>query len=157
MTTATIGALVDRTAVALQSLMHRYASLTRTFESSNATAAEFASFLAIRERETIATLEKYCADEHPVALDVHVRFASAFPFKTDDLELPEHPTLDELAELAERTDAAIEQMCERVKDYAAAKGLAEILDALEQIVQRRRQQLAGALRELEDYLPSSGH
>jgi cell fate (sporulation/competence/biofilm development) regulator YlbF (YheA/YmcA/DUF963 family) len=154
MTTATVGALIDRTTKLLDSLLRRYDSLTREFESSDSAAAEFTAFLATRERGTIATLAGYCADEHPVALDVHVRLASGFPFATDDLEVPEHPTLDELAELAEQTDTAIEQLCERIKVYAASGRLLEILDALEQIVERRRHQLAGALRELEEYRPS---
>jgi hypothetical protein len=65
--------------------------------------------------------------------------------------VPEHPTLDELAELAQRTDSLLEHLSERIQIYAASRPLAEILGALEQIVANRRHHLAGALHEFEEF------
>ena len=60
-------------------------------------------------------------------------------------------------DLAGRTDTLIEQLSERIQVYAASRQLAEILDALEELVGARRRQLAAALHELERYQPSPKH
>ena len=156
MTAATVGALLDRTVDVLDELGRRYESLAREFERTDELAHEFAAFLAERERETIAALAKYRTDEHPLALDTHVRLSSGFPFSAEDLAISEHPTLDELASIAERADYLLDHLSERIKVYAAGYNLAEILAALEQLVATRRRQLAGALNEFEEHMPSTG-
>lgn len=150
MTTTTVGALFDSAVNVLESLMHGYESLAREFERSDALAAQFATFLATRERETTAALAEYRAVEHPLALDVYVRLSSGFPLSADELEIPPHPTLDQLVALAERTDTLLEHLSERIQVYAASINLAEILAALEQLVTMRRRQLAGALNEIAE-------
>jgi hypothetical protein len=150
MTSATVGALFDRTVEVLEGLQRRYESLARGYEHKDELAHEFSTFLAGRERETIAALTKYRANEHPLALDSYVRLSSGFPFTTDELELPEQPTLDELASIAARADFLLEHLSERIRVYAAARNLAEILAALEQLVASRRRQLAGALNEFDE-------
>lgn len=155
MTTSTVGALFDRVANVLQTLMERYQTLARQSERQDPLTAEFTALLAARERETVAALEEYRAVEHPLALDVHVRLSSGFPFSNDELTLSERPTLDELAELARRTDYLLEQLGERIQVYAASRPLAEILASLGQIVATRRRQLAGALNEFDEFEPTS--
>lgn len=156
MTSATVGAILDRTVEVLDMLAHRYQALARAFERSDELAHELAAFLAARERETIAALAKYRADVHPLALETHVRLSNGFPFTADDLELSEHPTLDEMASIAERADYLLEHLSERIRVYAAGYNLAEILAALEQLVAMRRRQLAGALNEFEELKPNTG-
>jgi hypothetical protein len=157
MTSATVGAIIDRTVEVLDMLAHRYQALARALERSDEELAhELAAFLAGRERETIAALAKYRADVHPLALETHVRLSNGFPFTADDLELSEHPTLDEMASIAERADYLLEHLSERIRVYAAGYNLAEILAALEQLVAMRRRQLAGALNEFEELKPKTG-
>jgi hypothetical protein len=156
MTSATVGAIIDRTVEVLDMLAHRYQALARALERSDELAHELAAFLAGRERETIAALAKYRADVHPLALETHVRLSNGFPFSADELELSEHPTLDEMASIAERADYLLEHLSERIRVYAAGYNLAEILAAIEQLVAMRRRQLAGALNEFEELKPSTG-
>ncbi|HVI00389.1 MAG TPA: hypothetical protein VM869_16845 [Enhygromyxa sp.] len=151
MTTSTVGALFDRVVNVLEALMHGYESLAREFEHRDPLAPELAAFLAKRERETVAALAEYRAVEHPLALDVHVRLSSGFPFSNEDLTIPAQPTIDGLAELARRTDYLLEHLSERIQIYAASRPLAEILAALEQLVASRRRQLAGALNEFQEF------
>lgn len=153
MPTHTVGAIFDRTALALERLAEDYQALASQYQSHCPLAAELATLLAKRERDTVAALAKYRANEHPLALDVHVRLSSAFPFVTDELRLPKHPTLDELVEHAERVDALLDHLGERIEVYAASRPLAEILVALRQIVIGRRRQLAGALNEFDEFEP----
>lgn len=156
MTSATVGAILDRTVEVLDMLANRYQALARAFEGSDELTRELASFLATRERETIDALVKYRADVHPLALETHVRLSNGFPFSADELELSEHPTLDEMATVAERADFLLEHLSERIRVYAAGYNLAEILDAIEQLVAMRRRQLAGALNECEELKPKTG-
>lgn len=153
MTTASVNVLLGQAAHALESLARRYESVAREYADDPA-RAEFAAFLASREHATADELEQYPHDAPTSALDVHVRFGDAFPHSTDDLELPEHPSLDELIELARRTDTLLEQLSERIQVYAASYQLHEILQALEDLVGGRRRQLTAALHELERYQPS---
>jgi general stress protein 26 len=111
----------------------------------------FAEFLSQREAHTIAALDRYRAhdEDHP-ALDVHVRLGWGFPF-TDKPELPEQPGVDQLIEIAKTSDAQLEQIGERIRLYAAAMELNETLAAIETLALTRRHQLAGALRELDEF------
>lgn len=154
MTTASVSVILDHAARALETLKHRYLSLARACQTTAPTKAEFATFLGAREQTTVDALEQYRRDAHPTALEVHVRFGEAFPYSTEDLELPEHPTIDELIDVASRTDALLEQLSERIQVYAASKQLFEILHALEELVGGRRRQLTAVLNELERYEPS---
>ncbi|MFO7564262.1 MAG: hypothetical protein R6X02_16565 [Enhygromyxa sp.] len=154
MTTASVTEILDHAARTLEALMHRYGSLARAYETTDPGKAELAEFLCNREQTTIEALERYRDDAHSNALGTHVRFGVAFPYSTDDLELPEHPSLDELIELAQRTDALLEQLSERIQVYAASRQLFEILHAIEELVGGRRRQLSAVLQELERYEPS---
>ena len=154
MTTASVSVILDHAGRALDSLAQRYLSLARACQTSEPTKAQFASFLATREQETVDALGQYRSDAHSIALDIHIRFGEAFPYSTEELEFPEHPTLDELIDVASRTDTLLEQLSERIQVYAASKQLFEILHSLEELVGGRRRQLTDVLNELERYEPS---
>lgn len=157
MTTGSVSTIIDYAAHALEALTRRYQACAEACKGTERAKSELASFLATREQWTVEALEHYRVDAHPIALDTHIRFAAGFPYSDDELVLPEHATLDELIDLARRTDTLLEQLSERIQVYAAARQLAEILQALEELVGGRRRQLAGALNELEGYEPSPKH
>jgi hypothetical protein len=155
MTAANVGALLTNTANVLGELMRNYETLAQDLQSTDTTMAEFARFLSAREQQTITALHGYLdRHEHIAALDVHVRLAAGFPFGADDLQMPRHPSLDELIELAERTDTQLGQLSERIQVYAVSGELVESLHALEELVSGRQRELSAALHELESYRPS---
>jgi hypothetical protein len=149
MTSLSVAKLIELTKTELVKL-HAYYEAQYVAPPSDARAM-FAEFLGRREAHTIDALDRYGArdEDHP-ALDVHVRLSWGFPF-TDPQELPKQPRIEQLIELAEATDAQLEQIGERVRLYAAAQELDDTLAALDALVLSRRRKLAGALRELEEF------
>lgn len=155
MTSTTVATILKRTADELEHLMCRYESLRLSVEDTDPVKAQLAQFLAGREAATMAALDRYQSrHEHHAALDVHVRLASGFPFSGEELHYPDNPSLDELIELAERTDELLGQLSERIQVYAVSGELVTALEALEELVSERRRHLSAALQELEDYAPS---
>src|SRR5690606_20774233 len=116
-TTATVSVILDHVAHALEGLMRRYQALAQECRDVDSGRAELAAFLGAREQETVEALERYRSDAHSIALDTHVRFGSGFPYSSDDLQLPGHATIDELIDLARRTDTLVEQLSERIQVY----------------------------------------
>jgi hypothetical protein len=151
---ATVGTLLDDTQIVLARLQRKYEAVWRALEASNPAVAEFALFLAGREFETIVAFAGYRNEDDAAVLDVHVRLGSGFPFDDEDLQLPDHPSLDQLIALAERTDELIANLGQRIQVYAAQGQLLTVLDAIDEHIGGRRRALANALSELEEHQPS---
>lgn len=148
MTDLNLRKLLDLTIQELDGLRERYEALSRS--AGDTRLAMLAGYLARREAGTIAAITRYCErDEHRAALDVHVRLSWGYPF-ADKLEWPHEPSVDELVELADKSDDQLAQLSERVELYASGAELHESLAALDAIIKTRRQELASASRELEE-------
>jgi hypothetical protein len=150
MTAVTIGKLLEATEAALIELREGYETVRRRDPDSS--RGMLAGLLSQREASTIATFNEYREpDEGHAALDVHVRLGGGFPLD-DGPHVPDDPQIEELLAIAEETDNALEQLHERVGLYAAGAELHAAFSALDALVRRRRQQLASAARELEEFV-----
>lgn len=129
----------------LEALRRRYAALVH---DPSPALALLATFLSHREAGTIMALERYCArGEHRQALDVHVRLGGGFPLG-DAPPWPAVADLRGLLEVAEYSDAVLEQLRERIELYAAGAELHSALDALVSLSRTRKQQLGAVTHEL---------
>jgi len=148
MTASTMGKLLELTTRQLHELHTRYAALAQS--CSKEATRTLAGFLARRELDTVAGIERYVQrDEHKAALDVHVRLGGGFPFEVEQ-QWPAEPDRDRMIEIAQDTDKQLEQLCERVGLYAVGEQITETLDAIREMVGERRQRLSAAARELEE-------
>ncbi|WP_106392441.1 hypothetical protein [Enhygromyxa salina] len=142
--------MLELTEAALLELRARYDAVRDA--SFDLPRRMLADLLGQREVSTIAALDRYrLRDEHHAVLDVYVRLGG-FPFDNVP-ELPEAPRLAELVATAEDTDRALAQLGERVELYAVGAEIHAAFDALNTLVRGRRQQLAAALRELDEAVP----
>ncbi|PRQ07803.1 hypothetical protein [Enhygromyxa salina] len=153
--------LLNQTATDLEQLRDQYAGLARELERKNISElharakAQFVELLVSREDQTIAALRGYLdADEPHAELDVHVRLGGEFPQTADDLRLPAKPSIDDLVQIAERTDERLALLSERIKIYTLSGGLFQALAAFETLVVNRQRQLAAAVRELDQDMPT---
>jgi hypothetical protein len=104
----------------------------------------FAAFLSRREARTARALDRWFECEaHCCALDVHMRLAGGFPL-TEKLRPPTEPRVDELLTAAEHSDAALEQLRDRIETYAASAELDPTFETLDALIRRRRRELAAA-------------
>ncbi|KIG16252.1 hypothetical protein DB30_04712 [Enhygromyxa salina] len=145
----------------LEQLRAQYEKLSRKLECAEPddlrgrAIVQFLTLLIRRENHTITALRGYVdsAFDSGVAhaeLDVHVRLGGGFPFRADELQVPEDPSLDDLIGVAERSDEQLAQLTERIQIYTAAQGLRQALAAIEAIVRERRSRLASAVREVDE-------
>jgi hypothetical protein len=152
---ATVGELLLDVTNVLRAVERGYDVVWRSRERSDPTTAQFAAFLSVREYATIDAIEKYVErDEHHAALDVRVRLGAGFPFSADELAVPSDASVDDLSELARRTDELLATLSQRIGLYAASGELADLLTALDEIAVGRERELASALQELESLSPS---
>ena len=153
MTALDLDTLIRMTEAELTGLRQRYATLALTGRTP--ALRMFCDFLRQREDETIHALTehrtRHCGEE---VLGLHVRLGWGFPFA--DAGWPEDPSLDDLIEIAELSDAALSDLGERVQLYTCAVETTAVLQSLEALVLRRRRTLSSATRELEDISVEDG-